>query len=103
MKFITLIPTRRNDGTEVSDSELAKIKARFWVAFGGCSIEGTVEGHWLEDGKHYIDDSIRISVACDNDRLTEAEELVREIDAQLGQLAMYFEVQYFDGVRILKI
>jgi len=105
MIFITLIPTRRNDGSAVSEAEQNAILTDLWNRFGGVTKEGLVEGHWIDtsDGKHYQDQSIKILVACESSRLREAEETVIEIGRQLDQRAMYFEVRYFDGVRFLDV
>ncbi len=63
-----------------------------------------MDGHWVdEEGKHYHDRGIKVTVACPRERLEEAKEVVRAIGKQLGQKAMYFEVRYYDGVQILKI
>jgi hypothetical protein len=104
MKWTTLIPIRRNDGRPVSRAELRRIKVSIWDTFNGATFDGPVTGHWIDatDGRHYQDDSIRVTVVCENERLAEAEELVRQIGKRLGQKAMYFEVQYFDGVRFLR-
>lgn len=105
MKWTTLIPTRRNDGSRVSRREMREIQTSIWAAFGGASFDGPVAGHWIDtaDGRHYQDECIRATVVCENERLAEAEQLVRVIGDRLGQKAMYFEVQYFDGVRFVRI
>lgn len=103
MVFTVLIPTRRNDGSEVSDAEMQAILGGLWQRFGGATIDGIVEGHWTDGGEHYQDRSLKVSIACESDRLHEAEEVVLAIGRQLGQLAMYFEVRYFDGVRFLRV
>ena len=105
MKFTALIPTRRNDGSVVDAMELQHIVEGLWRQFGGATIEGYVEGHWIDeqDARHYQDTGLKISVVCDASRLHEAEQAVIEIGKRLGQIAMYFEVQNFDGVRFLRI
>lgn len=103
MVFTTLIPTHRNDGSAVSDAEMRDILGGLWRQFGGATIEGIVEGHWIDAGKHYQDRSLKVSVACEANQLQEAEAAVLAIGRRLGQLAMYFEVRYFDGVRFLKV
>lgn len=103
MKFTTLIPTTRNDGSEVSEGEIQQILGMFWQRFEGATVEGKTEGFWVDGDQLYKDICLKVSVSCDSNRLAEAETLIKEIGKQLGQLAMFFEVQYFDGVRILKI
>lgn len=103
MIFITLIPTRRNDGSPVGKAEQDAILRSLWERFGGATIEGIVKGHWIDDGQHYEDECLKVLVETEASRLPEAEEAVLEIGRQLGQLSMYFEVKYFDGVRFLRV
>jgi len=105
MVFTTLIPTRRNDGSPVPRAELQEILSGLWTRFGGVTIDGIVTGHWIDshDGQHYQDESLKVSIACDNDRLQDAESAVVEVGKRLEQKAMYFEVRYFDGVRFLRV
>ncbi len=88
----------------MSKRERNEIQSQIWSLFGGASFDGRVDGHWIDssDGRHYQDESLRVMVVCENEQLAEAEQLVREIGRRLGQKAMYFEVQYFDGVRLLR-
>ncbi len=105
MKFTTLVPTTLNDGTPVPESTINGIVEDWAVRFGGCSIEGTTVGHWIDpsDRVHYRDVCVRISVVCDNDLYDAAREAVLEVGAKLAQKAMYFEVRDFDGVRFLNV
>ena len=104
MKFTTLIPTRRNDGTAVKPSVLARLIDGLWKPFGGMTNEGFVTGHWIdEDGTEFTDVCVKVSIECDRDRLDEALKAVRRIGRKLGQRAMYFEVSGYDGVQILRI
>lgn len=102
MKFTTLIPTHYNDGTPVSQSELQDIQSEFWTRYGGATIEGIVHGCWLDEGILYQDECLKIVVSCDNEMLAEVEQHIIQIGKRLNQEAMYLEVQYLDGVRILK-
>lgn len=103
MKFTTLIPTHYNDGSPVSQRVLQDIQREFWTKYGGATVEGIVQGFWLDAGTLYEDECLKIVVSCDNERLSEVEQHIIQIGKRLGQEAMYLEVQYLDGVRILKI
>lgn len=105
MKFTTIIPTYRNDGTRVDQAEIDQILFDLALQFGGWTHEGITVGHWVDpkDGTHYQDEGLKISVVCGNDQLSSAEAAVRQIGTQLGQRAMYFEIRDFDGVRFLEI
>lgn len=105
MKFTTIIPTQRNDGTSVSQSELDSVLQSLWQQFGGLTVDGTTEGHWVDQqtGQHYFDPGLKVTVVCDRDRIQEARDAVITIGKQLDQIEMYFEVQFFDGVEFLRI
>jgi hypothetical protein len=104
MKFTTLIPTTRNDGTEVEPTILSRLIDRLWRPFGGMTEEGWVTGHWIDDeGTDFTDICIKLSIECDRDRLPEAIQAVRHVGRKLAQKAMYFEVTGYDGVQILRM
>lgn len=104
MVFTTIIPTYRNDGSPVDQAEMNEILKEIWERFGGATIDGQVEGHWIDDqGRHYQDTGVRVTVATDRTRLLDAQATVREIGRKLEQKAMYFEVRYYDGAQILEI
>ena len=104
MKFTTLIPTTRNDGTEVEPNVLSRLIDRLWRPFRGGTEEGWVTGHWVDDdGTEFTDVCIKLSIECDRGRLQEAIQAVRRLGRKLGQKAMYFEVTGYDGVQILRL
>jgi hypothetical protein len=104
MTFTTLLPKRRNDGSAVSRTERNGILASLRSQFGGVSAEGEIEGQWVDDdGTVHRDRSLKVTVACDRERLHEAEEAVKKIGRQLGQKAMYFEIRHGDGVTFLRV
>lgn len=105
MRFTTIVPIRRNDGSKVGGKELQRIFDMLTEEFSGMTQDGKTKGQWIDpkDGKLYRDEGWRVSVVCDNERLAQAKAIVRQIGEQLGQKAMYFEVRDFDGVRFLII
>lgn len=104
MKFTTLIPTTRNDGTPVKPSDLEHILDALWRPFRAMTQEGYVTGHWIDDdGTEFTDVCLKLFIECDRDRLFEAMRAVRRVGRRLGQRAMYFEVAGYDGVQILRI
>src|SRR5262249_17948257 len=105
MIFTTIVPKYRNDKTKVPRTEINDILKRLVDQFKGLTYEGDTIGEWIdpEDGRLYRDKGIKVTVACDRERLAEAEEAVKHIGRRLGQKAMYFEVRYYDGVRFLRI
>ncbi len=104
MKFTTLIPTTRNDGTAVKQSVLSRLLDSLWRPYGGMTNHGYVTGHWIDDdGVEFIDVCLQVSIECERSRLPEAIRAIRRIGRRLGQQAMYFEVVGYDGVQILRI
>jgi hypothetical protein len=104
MKFTTLIPTTRNDGTAVEPSVLERLVNSLWRPFRGMTKEGPVTGRWIDDdGTEFSDVCLKVSIECDRDRLAEAIRAVTRLGRKLGQRAMYFEVAGYDGVQILRI
>jgi hypothetical protein len=104
MKFTTLIPTTRNDGTPVKPVVLQRIVEALWRPFRGMTNEGRVTGHWIDDdGAEFADICLKVSIDCDRHRLPEAIRAVKRIGHKLGQRAMYFEVTGYDGVQVLRI
>lgn len=103
MKFITLVPLNRNDGSSVTKRERQEILSEFYKKFGGATIEGPVDGYWVDGSEVYHDKLLRVTVICESSQLEEARELVIQIGHRLDQKAMYFEVVQDDGVQILKV
>jgi hypothetical protein len=104
MKFTTLIPTTRNDGTPVEPSVLERLTDSLWRPFRGVTKEGNVTGYWIDDdGTEFTDVCVKISIECDRSRLGDAMRAVKRVGRKLGQRAMYFEVTGYDGVQILRI
>jgi hypothetical protein len=104
MKFTTLIPTTRNDGTPVKSAVLDRILDSLWRPFRGMTKDGYVTGHWIDDdGTEFTDVCLKVSIDCDRGRLFEAIKAVKRAGRRLGQRAMYFEVAGYDGVQILRI
>jgi len=103
MQFRTLIPTTLNDGTPVSTEYVKNLATKLALQFGGCTTEGTMQGVWIDNGQIYHDEVVCLSVVCEKDQLEEAHQAVMQVGRELRQLAMFFEVRYYDGVQILKI
>lgn len=104
MKFTTLIPTTRNDGTAVKPAILQRLINSLWRPFRGVTLEGSVTGHWIDDdGTEFTDVCVKVSIECERDRLAEAIKAVKRLGRKLCQRAMYFEVTGYDGVQILRI
>jgi hypothetical protein len=94
MLAITRIPTRRNDGSKVSQRERRALLTLVRNTFGGYTLEGPFEGAWVaDDGRVYEETSYRLEVLVPPERVGEAREMFLHMGKQLGQLAIYFEVR----------
>ena len=104
MKFTTLVPTSRNDGLAFKPSVFQRCLGALWRPFRAMTEDGYVRGHWIDDdGTEFTDICLRVTIDCDRSRLAEAIKAVRRLGRKLGQRAMYFEVDGYDGVQILRI
>ena len=103
MKCTTLIPMNGNDGKPVAEEVTEEVLAMVWEKFPDTTIDGQTQGRWEHEGTVYQDNCFKLVIACHNDRLFEVLELVKKIGKRLGQKAMYLEIQYYDGVRIISI
>lgn len=104
MKFTTLIPTTRNDGTPFDAAFLERVIDQIWEPFQAMTDEGLVRGRWTApNGIFFRDTCVKISIACDPGRLNEAIRAVKRAGRRLGQQAMYFEISGYDGVHILVV
>jgi hypothetical protein len=102
VKFTTYVPIRHNDGTPFDPAYLRRVIDRLWRPFHAMTDEGLVRGRWTApDGTHFRDTCRKISIACDPARLIEAIRGVKKVGRRLGQEAMYFEVNGYDGVHFL--
>ncbi len=102
MKFTTFIPSHRNDGTPVSEAELAAIQMELALQFGGATDEGPVKGMWLDEaGVMYRDTCRKLFVKCDDSRLVEVNDVVKSIGRRLGQKAMWIEFDFDDNAQII--
>src|SRR5690606_34592258 len=91
-KVTTMLPLRRNDGSEVGTDEMEGIIDRLTRAFGGITLEGPVRGRWIGKERAYDEQNLKAVIAMEDGQVPMAEAIVREIGRQLGQEVMYFEV-----------
>ena len=101
MQVTTLIPLADNDGTPFGESRIDEILDTLANQFQGCSTDGKVDGRSVDDGRRHRDVSLRVTIVCNKERLSEVQAKVIEIGQELGQLTMYFEVRDYDGVQFL--
>jgi hypothetical protein len=92
-KWVTRVPTHFNDGSVIPDEVLNEVWYLISKEFGGASIDGPGRGIWVDsDGKVYDETTYVVSVACTEDQLQIAREVVSKIGRLLNQKAMYFEL-----------
>lgn len=103
MKLTTLIPIRFNDGTDVPSAKLEQLLDGLFIEFGAYTLEGTVKGAWLDAGKAYYDDCLKVVICCEESKLDVARQLISAIGKELGQLAMYLEIDRKVDVEIISI
>ena len=101
MKITTLLPLMNNHGDVLPTERIKAILKSLAVQFSGCSTDGKVDGHSVDDGIEHSDISLRVTIVCAKERLEEIRQRVVEIGRELEQSSMYFEVRDYDGVQFL--
>lgn len=67
VEFTIYIPQADNDGRAFSREVLAGLRGRLIAVSGGLTIrEGANAGHWVDDGREYIDANDEYTVALDS-------------------------------------
>ena len=67
------LPLKYNDGQDIEEDKLRKIKAELVEAFGAITVSSVTapyQGTWKYGGVAYLDDIIKIEVVATNDRAT---------------------------------
>ncbi|WP_010586115.1 hypothetical protein [Schlesneria paludicola] len=101
MKVTTLLPLMDNQGDPVPTEKIKTILKSLAVQFSGCSTDGKVDGHSVDEGIEHSDISLRVTVVCAKERLDELRQRIVEVGRELKQSSMYFEVRDYDGVQFL--
>jgi hypothetical protein len=92
-KCILLLPTSNNDGTKVPPGVLADILRNIDEVFDGHTVDGTCNGVYKTDnGSMTNDESLKVWVAVDPDRVDELKKLAARFAGVLRQESLYFEV-----------
>ena len=81
MQFVTYLPLSYNDGGQVPAAEMQAIIAELFQRFGGATVSGPVQGHWMDTttGQAFSDESLRVEIATQRERLAEVQSLILEI------------------------
>jgi hypothetical protein len=103
MKITTLLPLANNTGQPLATETVNAIIESLAEQFSGCTTDGVVDGHSVDGGKPHRDQSLRIGIVCENNRLSEAQAAILRIGRELKQQTMYFEVRDYDGVQFLPV
>jgi hypothetical protein len=65
MKFTTLIPTTRTNGSPIKPAVLQRLIDALWRPFGGMTNEGYVTGHWIDqDGTEFMTCASRLPLSA---------------------------------------
>jgi hypothetical protein len=93
-KVTLLLPLTFNDGSAVPGELLKAIREEIFVAFGGWTIAGEVEGAYRmrQTGQKQIDRLLEVWVVVEDIAVPQLRHMVAHFGARLGQEAMYFEI-----------
>src|SRR5688572_13151237 len=101
VKAVFYLPLRDNDGRDLSN-EIAWVQGELFIRFAGWTFHGFVKGAYqMKDGTRTLDESAAYFVVCDESRLGELEQLLRDFKGQTTQEAIYLEIHRDVEVRFL--
>lgn len=91
-KYLLLVPTKFNDGTDVPPSVFACLDEQLFAKFHGFTVDGTVKGAYrMEDGSKAIDHSVVYWIVLREGQEDVLRSLVADLAKELGQESMYME------------
>lgn len=87
-----LVPLNFNDGSEVPSELHDALEDELYVAFGGCTVGGTVRGSYrMENGDKQVDHLVQMWVAVPDEQWQELEEIIQRYCERFQQECMYLE------------
>ena len=93
-KVIVLLPLTYNDRSAIEKGTLEQILHELFLAFGGYTIAGEVEGAYaMRSGEKQVDTCLEVWIAAEDDSesMNRLRRMVASFAAVLKQEAMYFE------------
>ena len=93
VKALFYLPLRDNDGHDLTE-ELEALEAEVFIRFSGWTFQGYVKGAYrMADGTQSLDESAAYVVICDESRINELEQLLRDFKSTTSQESIYLEIQ----------
>ena len=101
VKALFYLPLRDNVGRDVTE-EIEALEAELFVLFSGWTFQGYVKGAYrMADGTQSLDESSAYVVVCDESRIAELEQLLRDFKSKTSQETIYLEIQRDVDVRFV--
>jgi len=102
VKALFYLPLRDNDGRPLQ-AEINDLEMELYIRFVGWTFLGFVKGVYrMPDGTRALDENAAYSVALDESRLPELEDLLRSFKNQTFQDALYLEIQRDVDIRFIQ-
>ena len=102
IKAHSLLPLRDNDGRDLS-TEIEEVRDALFVAFGGWTFQGYVQGTFLmHDQSVSVDTSASHFVLLEETELPELETILQTFKSKTTQEAIYLEVHRQVDIRFVE-
>jgi hypothetical protein len=93
---IVQIPLTYNDGSQVPEGAIETMQEQIYAAFGGWTIEGTVQGAYrMQSGEKRVEHSLKVSIIMDESEIDELEAMVAGWCGELGEETMLLKITDF--------
>ena len=101
IKALFYLPLRDNDGRELTE-EIEALEVEVFIRFSGWTFQGYVKGAYrMADGTQSLDESAAYVVVCDESRIDELEQLLRDFKSKTSQESLYLEIQRAVEIRFV--
>jgi hypothetical protein len=101
VKALFYLPLRDNVGRDVTE-EIEALEAELFILFSGWTFQGYVKGAYrMADGTQSLDESAAYVVVCDESRIAELAQLLRDFKSKTSQETIYLEIQRDVDVRFV--
>src|SRR5262245_55126546 len=102
VKVVFYLPLKDNDG-RVLAAEIKEVEAELFVHFVGWTFLGYIKGAYrMADQTCALDESGAYTVALDESRIGEVEQILRDFKTKTKQEAIYLEIQSAIEIRFIK-
>jgi len=111
--FSITVPKYDNSGKKIPNRYFQKYVEKMSGHFGGVTVFPTVQGHWIGEGRSFVDKNYVLSASRDYDLISNQsealkkdkkfiKELAKVVGVELGQASIFVETDLLDDVSFIR-